>query len=201
MTPNERKATPETPKWLGFALLTVGVTALALAGYTGYVLYPRFGLSAVEGAGLFLLAGAAGIASFFSPCSFSLLVTLLARHTGMSNGSPEAESSLKKAVPFAGALAIGASLFFLLSGVLLALGGQALFANVTFTSPAGRIIRTIVGLVLIVLGAIQLELVPFSFDISSIVRPLMKTQAQKRRQRPVLSFGILGFAYPLAGFG
>ncbi len=61
--------------------------------------------------------------------------------------------------------------------------------------------RTIVGLVLIFLGAVQLELLPFTLDISSIVRPLMKSQAQVRHQRPLLSFSILGFGYPLAGFG
>ncbi len=62
-----------------YALLVVGVAVLAIAGYTGYELYPRFDLPAAEGAGLLVLATGAGIASFFAPCSFPLLVTLLSR--------------------------------------------------------------------------------------------------------------------------
>ncbi|MDT8305317.1 MAG: hypothetical protein RRC07_05225, partial [Anaerolineae bacterium] len=62
-----------------FLGLVIAVLLLALAGYAGYVLYPRFALPAASGAGLLLLAAAAGLASFFSPCSFPLLATLLAR--------------------------------------------------------------------------------------------------------------------------
>jgi hypothetical protein len=53
-----------------YGLLAVAVVVVGLAGYLGYVVYPRFDLPAVEGAALLGLAAAAGIASFFSPCSF-----------------------------------------------------------------------------------------------------------------------------------
>jgi hypothetical protein len=62
---------------LAYWLLPLAALLITLAGYTGYLLYPRFDLSAGTGLGLLALAAAAGIASFFSPCSFPLLVTLL----------------------------------------------------------------------------------------------------------------------------
>ena len=65
-----------------YALLVLAVAALASLAYAGYVLYPRFDLPPLQGAGLLLLAAGAGVASFFSPCAFPLLVTLLARETG-----------------------------------------------------------------------------------------------------------------------
>jgi hypothetical protein len=64
-----------------YAALVGATGAAAVAGYVGYVLYPRFDLPAATGASLLALAAAAGIASFFSPCSFPLAVTLLARDT------------------------------------------------------------------------------------------------------------------------
>src|ERR671911_3017045 len=60
-------------------LLAAGLVLAGLAGYLGYVAFPRFDLAAGVGAGLLVLAAAAGVASFFSPCSFPLLVTLLPR--------------------------------------------------------------------------------------------------------------------------
>lgn len=189
-----------TNRQTAFWLLTIAVVALAVAGYTGYALYPRFDLPAVSGASLLVLAAAAGIASFFSPCSFTLLLTLLA---GNIDAAGERQTrNTKQALRPAAALAIGATLFLLLTGALIALGGDALFAGVTFTSVAGRTIRTVVGLLLILLGLIQLGAIPLSFHgISDAATPLMRRQAKLRRQKPTLGFGLYGFAYLLAGFG
>ncbi|MGH2377062.1 MAG: cytochrome c biogenesis protein CcdA [Candidatus Limnocylindria bacterium] len=177
-----------------YAMLAVGVALLALAGYGGYVLYPRFGLPAVSGGALLVLAAGAGIASFFSPCSFPLLATLLAREAG---GRQTA-----RAVRFAAALSFGAGAFLLLAGIGVAFGAGALFAEVTFTSVAGKTIRALVGLGLIALGLIQLGVVNLSFHgIDRLVRPLMRYQAGERRERPILGYAALGFGYVLAGFG
>jgi cytochrome c biogenesis protein CcdA/copper chaperone CopZ len=200
--PPEAEAPREVARPVWYWLLGLGVLMLALAGYAGYVLYPRFGLPAVEGASLLLLATGAGIASFFSPCSFPLLVTLLAREIGAQDPSREARRPMRSVLTFATALSLGAAVFLLLSGLVIALGGQALFAGVTFTSPAGRIIRTVVGVLLIVLGLMQAGVLPFSLHaMEHVSRPLMRSQARARRTRPVLGFGLFGFGYLLAGFG
>ncbi len=182
-----------------YILLAAIVGVLALAGYTGYVLYPRFDLPAATGIGLLVLAAGAGIASFFSPCSFPLLVTLLARESGAPTGG--SGPRLPRALSFATGLALGASAFLLVTGVAIALGASALFEGVTFTSTAGRVIRLVVGALLILLGLIQVGLLPVSFSAHAVTNPLMRRQARLRRERPALGFGLFGFGYILAGFG
>lgn len=116
-----------------FLLLVVAVAAVAVAGYSGYVLFPRFDLPAVEGVAVLGLAAAAGVAAFFSPCSFPLLLGLLGRHAA---GRARGDAGVRPVV-FAGALAAGAGGFLLLAGLLIATGGGAVFEQVTFDSPAG----------------------------------------------------------------
>ncbi len=77
-----------------------------------------------------------------------------------------------------------------------------MFASVTFTSTAGRLLRLLVGALLIVLGLIQLERLPVSLGVvDAFATPLLRSQARERRRRPLLGFTLLGFAYPIAGFG
>jgi cytochrome c-type biogenesis protein len=183
---------------LRYLVLVAAVVVIAVAGYAGYVLYPRFYLPAVEGAGLLALAAAAGIASFFSPCSFPLLVGLLGRQAA----THATRTGAPRPAVFGGALALGAAAFMLLAGVVVAVGGEALFAGVTFTSPAGIAIRSIVGVLLILLGLIQVGIVPLPFHrVSELARPLTRGQARLRRERPVAGHAAFGFGYVLAGFG
>jgi copper chaperone CopZ/cytochrome c biogenesis protein CcdA len=190
---------PSEQRALGYALLALGIAALAVAGYTGYQLYPRFGLPAVDGAGLFLLAAAAGIASFFSPCAFPLLVTLLAREAGATS-TPR--RGLGRAVAFAAALSGGAAAFLLLAGLVVAAGGHALFAGFVFGSPQALILRAVVGALLILLGLVQLGVLPNPLHaVEALAKPLLRAQARERRRRATLGFGLFGFGYLLAGFG
>lgn len=188
---------------LRYALLALGVGVLALAGYAGYELYPRFDLPAVEGAGLFLLAAGAGIASFFSPCAFPLLVTLLARDTaapGVAVRGPR--TAFRRGLGFATALSLGAGTFLLLAGLIVALGGGALFEGVVFLSPEGMILRAILGGFLILLGLVQLGVLPVPLHaVENLARPLLRAQARERRHRPAVGFALFGFGYLLAGFG
>ena len=193
-----RHGTDQAPFYWVLALFVAG---LSLAGYAGYVIYPRFDLPAAAGIGLLVLSIGAGVASFFSPCSFPLLVTLLARQAGSQR---EADGrGAHQSLPFAAALAAGASVFFLIAGIIVAFGGGALLEGVTFTSAAGRIIRVAVGGLLVVLGLFQLNLLstPSFHTVSRLAEPLSKFQARQCRQRPVFGFAVFGLGYPLAGFG
>lgn len=186
------------PDVLWYVLIVVAFVALALAGYLGYVLYPRFGLPSVSGAGLLVLAVAAGIASFFSPCSFPLLVSLL----GRGPDSKPDRTAPSHPVRYGAALAAGAAGFLIIFGLVTALAGTSIFAGVTFTSTAGIAIRTVVGSLLILLGVMQLDWLPFSFRAADrLALPLLRAQAQERRDKPYRGFAMLGFAYPIAGFG
>jgi len=183
-----------------YVVLALSAVALGLAGYLGYVLYPRFHLPAGTGAGLLVLAAAAGVASFFSPCSFPLLVSMLARPLVSEDAT--AGRSLRRAAGFAAALSIGASAFLLLVGLAIALGAGAAVEQVTFTSTAGRAIRGTVGVLLVVLGLVQLERLHVNLrQLEPITHRFLRRQAVLRRRHPMLGFVVFGFGYLLAGFG
>lgn len=162
--------------------------------------YPRFGLPPVAGASLLALAGTAGFAAFFSPCSFPLLATLLARRAGQSAHSRARR--LRRAAGFAGALSAGAVVFVLAVGVLFAAGARSLAGAVTFTSTSGSLLRTVVGVLLVVLGLIQTGRLEVSLRVfDPAVHGLLRRQEVLRRRRPVAGHMLFGFGYLAAGFG
>lgn len=174
------------------------ILLIAVIGYMGYVFYPRFDLPNLTGLSLLILAVSAGIASFFTPCSFPLLTALLAR----SVNTEEQAHPLPRTLRYSLALALGASLFLLLLGIGLAFGGSVLFAQVTFTSVVGRVLRLILGILFIVLGIIQLGYLSAPFGkLTSLATPIRKLQVKVRDENPTLGFFIFGFGYILAGFG
>jgi cytochrome c-type biogenesis protein len=183
--------------------LVAATVAFGVAGYGAYLLYPRFDLPLVDAVGLAVLALAAGVAAFFSPCSFPLLATLLVRETrGGGNSADSRRIVLGRALTYAAALAVGTAVFLTLVASVIAAGGQALVESVTFTSPAGRIIRLGIGALLIVLGLIQLGAVRFPFHrVAALAQPLLRSQAATRRRWRVAGFVIFGFGYLVAGFG
>jgi cytochrome c biogenesis protein CcdA len=182
---------------LGYLLLALGVVLLGLAGYVGYATYPRFHLPSVAGGGLLALAAAAGVASFFSPCAFPLLLTLLARQAREA-GRGRAAGTLGFAVVFSA----GVVCFLGVLGVLIGLGGRELAGRVTFLSSAGIALRITVGALLVVLGLVQAEVVPGSFHgVERAVRPLRQRQALLHRRRPLAGTLLFGFSYLLIAFG
>lgn len=179
-----------------YALLVFIVVLVGVGGYGGYLLYPRFNLPIVDAVGLAVLSVAAGIASFFSPCSFPLLATLLIRET------VGGQDSWKRALSYAAALSLGTIIFLAITGSIIAAGGQALVEQVTFTSLTGRIIRTLVGLLLVLFGLVQLELIRVPFGrVARLAHPILQSQARTRRHAPIFGFAMFGFGYLVAGFG
>jgi len=177
-----------------YAFLVAVTAAVAFAGYVGYVLYPRFDLPSVTGASLLLLSAAAGIASFFSPCSFPLAVTLLARET-----RPGQQGRMTRLTLWLG---LGALVFLVIAGALIAAGAGVFFKQVTFTSTAGITVRAVIGALLILFGLIQLNVLPVSLlAVEDAAKPLLARQARLRRERPALAFGLFGFGYLVGGFG
>jgi cytochrome c biogenesis protein CcdA len=180
-------------------LLLVAVIAMALAGYIGYVVYPRFDLPASTGLALTGLAVAAGFASFFSPCSFPLLATLLIR-----SETPNGDTSLRlrSALNTASFIALGAAVFVFTLGLLIAAGGAGLARSVTFGSVAGRTIRGVVGVVLVGLGLIQTGVIGFNLRrFEGPAHDFLGRQARLRRRRPAVGHAMFGFGYLAAGFG
>lgn len=176
--------------------------ALGLAGYIGYVVYPRFDLPAGAGAGLLVFAAAAGVASFFSPCSFPLLVSMLARPLAAPDDSDPRRRPFGRALVYATALSVGAAMFLALLGGVLSLGAGSVVEDVTFTSTAGRVLRVVVGAALIVFGLVQTGRIPVDLRrFEPALHGLLGHQARLRRRRPFRGFVLFGFVYLLAGFG
>ena len=182
-----------------YLILTIGVTALALAGYRVFVAYPQAPLPTAAGFGLLLLATMAGFASLFSPCSFPLLLTLLSREAGDSTGNRRSWSRL---IRFALIFSVGAATFLLLTGAALAVGAAPLMARITFASPAGRLLRLFAGSALIAFGLWQWQGRSLNAGLlNTLLQPLWRAEAKLRRQRPTTRVGLYGFGYILAGFG
>lgn len=178
----------------------LAAVTLGLTGYIGYVLYPRFDLPAGAGAGLLVLATAAGVASFFSPCSFPLLVTMLARP--LAAGGDGSRPPLQRALGYATALSVGAAAFLTLTGGALAVGAGSLVEDVTFTSTTGRVLRVVVGGSLVVFGLVQLNRIHVDLRrFEPALHGVLRNQAALRRRRPLAGFVLFGFVYLLAGFG
>lgn len=180
----------------GRLLLITGLAVLlAGAGYAGYVVYPRFDLPGSEGAGLLVLATGAGVASFFSPCAFPLMVTFLARSAEGGGGSG------RRVLTSALAVSVGAVLFLTLVGGAIALGAGALIESVTFDSAVGRGIRFVVGGLLVVLGLRQSGVL--SLPIPGLVG-IAEGFAEGGGGGRVRAWGraaAFGFVYLVAGFG
>lgn len=191
------------PSFLRYAALSLGVLIVGLVGFLGFVVYPRLDLSAGIGAGLIVLAAAAGVASFFSPCSFALLVGLLGRP--ISERTADKSRATRDSLAFATALSLGVVAFLALLGTAIALGGDALIKDVTFTSTAGRILRIAVGTFMIVVGLIQVGRINISLRrFEPTTRGFLRRQrkaAQGDESRGLVRYALFGFGYLAAGFG
>lgn len=180
-----------SPAGLGWWLLVVGVGLAGLLGYLTYLAYPRFGLAGANVTTAIGLGAVAGVASFFSPCSFPLLLAILARREG-------SVSRFTAAWATAG----GALLFLAIVALVLFFGGGALVSQVTFDSPVGITLRAVVGIVLVTLGLMQAGVLTNRIPgLKGISSRLLRRQASLRRRRPVFGHALFGFSYVLAGFG
>jgi cytochrome c-type biogenesis protein len=180
------------------------VLGFSLVGYVGFVIYPRLDLSAGVGIGLLILAAAAGVASFFSPCSFALLVGMLARPVNDRSGDGGRALRTRDSLVFASALSLGVVAFLALLGTVIAVGGEALVKDVTFSSTAGRALRIGVGAFMIFVGLIQLGRVQVSLRrFEPTMQAFLRRQrrGRTRTERPFLRFVLFGFGYLAAGFG
>jgi cytochrome c biogenesis protein CcdA len=187
-TPPDRVATR-------FALLAVGTVTLGVAGLAGFVAYARAGLPAESGSGLYLLAGLAGAAAMFSPCSFGLLVTILARpRTGTGRAAATANR--------AAGVAVGAALFLAFVAVGIGLLGSAATAGFGFTTTVGRTLRLGVGAALILLGLVQIGRIPMRLEPRGGWRFHTFMESHARSTDPRFASDVpFGFVYLLAGFG
>lgn len=178
------------------ALLVIATLVVGLAGYMGFRVFRSFDVGGATGIGLVVVAATVGIAAFFSPCSFPLLLTTLTRRV---TGAPQ--HRMRKGLRFASGASIGAVTFVAGFGLLLSLGGGAIAHLFSLDSPQGRILRIVVGLVLIVMGLVQLGVIDLRFSsMTRLAEPVDRKRAEIGDETRFSSHVLYGFGYLAAGF-
>ncbi|MEA2002669.1 MAG: hypothetical protein U9N84_12415 [Actinomycetota bacterium] len=174
-----------------FGTVAVGLLVIGGAGYIGFVAFERS--NGASGSALLLLAAATGFAALFSPCSFPLLLTFLTRRADES-GRTAAVSALR--------VGAGAASLLLALAVIIAATGDALATVVAFDQPAGRVLRLVIGLVLVVFGLRQGRLLGVRMRwLDQVAGRAASTFDPSRRSSRASADFVYGFGYLLAGFG
>jgi len=169
----------------------MGLAVIGAAGYLGFVAF--VGSERDIGTGIMVLAAATGFAAFFSPCSFPLLLTFLARRSAESSGA---------AVTSALRVGAGSASLLLLAAVMMAAAGTAIASMVEFDSGSGRIFRAVIGMVLIMFGLRQARLVRFRMPwLDGVSRGAGSLFDPSRVRGRASSDFVYGFGFLLAGFG
>lgn len=174
-----------------FGAVAVGLLISGGAGYVGFAAFAQG--NGASGSALLLLAAATGFAAFFSPCSFPLLLTFLTRRADES-GTAAAVSALR--------VGAGAASLLVALAATVALTGDALATVVAFDRPAGRLLRFVIGLTLVVFGLHQARLLPVRmrwFDWVA-ARGASAFDPSRRSSRASADY-VYGFGYLLSGFG
>lgn len=177
-------------------LLVVATIVVGLAGYVGFRVFRQFDVGGATGIGLVVVAATVGIAAFFSPCSFPLLLTALTRQI-----TSEADNRTRHALSFAAGASIGAVTFVAGFGLLLSLGGGAIAQLFSLESSQGRILRIVVGVVLITMGLVQLRVINVQFrGMTRVAEPVDRKRAAIGDETRFTSHILYGFGYLAAGF-
>lgn len=175
----------------------IAVIVTLTAGYLGFRLAAGLDLGDQAGAGLVALAAVTGAAVVFSPCSFPLLVTLLAGPDRQAARDRRLDG-LRSAL----AIAAGAAAFLLLAGVTVGVAGEGLASAVNFSSTGGRLLRAAVAAVLVGAGLIQLGLVNAPLArVTVLAGPLERRRVATATSHRGRAQFLYGFAFVLAGFG
>ena len=174
-----------------FSAVVAGLVVVGVAGYVGFVAF--VGSDPGVAAGVMVLAAGTGFAAFFSPCSFPLLLTFLARRSADSPGA-----ALASALRVAG----GAALLLAVLAASIVFGGFAIGGVVEFDSTTGRMFRLLVGLLLVIFGLRQARLLALRMAwLDWIAGFSARILDPGRVSHPGRSDVAYGFGYLLAGFG
>lgn len=179
-------------------IYTITLLLVALIVTIGYFTF-RFFVTNVAGTpsayGLLLFAVIAGIATFFSPCSFPLMPGYLASFI-------TAKGAKRNVIFYGLAGALGVILFSLLLGGVIGIAGEGFAKSLSITTGTPSLLtqtlRYIVGSILILLGIFQYVNLPF---LSRIFHKLSHGLSIKLTEKSAKSVFLYGFGYTAAGLG
>ena len=181
------------------SVMTVAVVVVAaVAGYGGFRLAAGLDLGAQAGAGMVALAAVTGFAVFFSPCSFPLVVGLLAG----PDPAERARLRIRDSVATALAMGAGAAVFLLILGVVVGVAGEGIARSVSFDTVGGRLLRAAVAGVLVTAGLVQLGKIRFPLGrVTGLAKPIDRRRAAVAQSHRYRAHMLYGFGFILAGFG
>jgi cytochrome c-type biogenesis protein len=185
----------------GWALLTILVGGLVAIGYSVFVFFIK-GFSPTSGTvSLLAFAIVAGIATFFSPCSFPLMPGYLTRHLEVIDRDPK---KMRISVLSNGlAAAAGVFLFDMILGLAIVLIGSGFAGSLGISGPSPnlyvRVFRGAVGAFLVVLGVLNLRGTGIFHNdsLTSVGKRLMRNGELK----PSREMFAYGFGYVSVGIG
>ena len=137
------------------------------------------------------LAFIAGLASFFSPCSFPLLPAYMGYYLTLNTDSGNPGNSVAKAVYFGTLAASGIFLFYAISAMLLYLFGKSMQNLLSALNP-------FIGIIIAILGISLIKGKSFSLPIIGDVIGYMQPQGNKSAEKSIFLFG---FFYGIAASG
>lgn len=174
-----------------FTVTAIGLLVAGIAGYVGFVAFVESDRS--TGSAVLVLAASTGFAAFFSPCSFPLLLTFLARR---------ADESTRLALASALRVALGAVVLLSLLAIPIVIFGDVAATFVAFDRPAGRVFRAVIGLTLVLFGLRQSRLLRLRIrGFDWVASRAAATFDPSRPSTPARRDFLYGFGYLLAGFG
>ncbi len=196
MSPNKLPMAEEGRSgWTKYTLVIASVAVVTLLGYVGFVIFVKDIVPAFSNYSLYLLSLAAGIATFFSPCSFPLLLGYLSfYYNEKSEGS--------KRPLYRGALsALGVLSFTVILGLIIALLGQGIASSFSVSSANPslftRVFRIGLGGVLVLLGAVQFSNTTFHNGFLDALTGRFYSAAGSGGK----GLYLYGFGYNAAGIG
>ncbi len=185
--------------WTSLALLTAGVIAL---GYSIFVFFLK-GFNPTAGTlSLLLFAIIAGVATFFSPCSFPLMPGYLTRHLQLVDKN-SSKSVLSSTLSNGLSAAAGVLLFDLGLGLgIVGLGstfGGSLAISTARPNVYVQIFRASVGIFLVLLGVLSLR--GTGIFHSDTLTGLGKRLGKNGELSPNREMFVYGFGYVSVGIG
>ncbi len=184
-----------------WVLVAILVAALVAVGYSVFVFFIKSFSPTTGTLSLLVFAVIAGIATFFSPCSFPLLPGYLTRHLQTIDKDPKKArtSVVSNGVAAAG----GVFLFDLILGLATVLIGFSFAGSLGISGPSPnlyvRVFRGTVGAFLVLLGILNLRGTGIFHNdsLTSIGKRLMKNGELK----PSRKMFAYGFGYVSVGIG
>ena len=182
--------------------LLIVLAALIAAGYFGFRAFVT--ASDLGTVNLYVLAVAAGVASFFSPCAFPLLPSYLSFYYLTGQEQDAAQSGAGRALKLGLAAALGVITFDLVLGVIIATLGIGIGQGLSISGPQPnsfvRVFRGGVGGVLLLLGIGQIA----GWNLKPTFVDALAYHTRPRREggrSPAASLYLYGLGYNATGMG